>query len=155
MAHRLAAYILLAAGLLISSCSQPQQHSCFRNVDSPDGWKAEDSIKLHLDLKSTGKPFTLNISALALEDIIGMNMGLQLAFISPDEDVYRDTITLNFEQTNGVVLKKKGGSIQIMWPYLQIDSINKDGRWNIILKRDGKENPAYSKILGIGASVTM
>ena len=84
----------------------------------------------------------------------GQSMRLYLTFISPSDNVYRDTLSLTFEKTEGGEMMDKGGKIQIQWPYMEIGRLSEDGRWTILLQREEEENPAYSQIYGMGISVS-
>ena len=154
MALRISSYLLFALAALVSSCSQPLEHSCFRSVDSLRGWMEEDTINLSLELMESDFPATLRLSAQAKEDAIGQDFTIYLTFVSPDNDFYRDTVTLRFGQSEGGTIRKKGSTIQILWPYLHIDRLNKEGRWQILLQRSNEDKDLYSMISGMGISVS-
>ena len=152
MTLRFALYLLFAA--VLTSCNEPLEHSCFRNVESLDGWRADDTISLSLDLRKDNFPATLQLSAEAMEDAMGQDITLYLSFVSPDNHIYRDSATFKFELSEGGNLQKKGRTVQILWPYMHIDKLNTEGKWKILLQRSKEDKEVYSKISGMGVSVS-
>ncbi|MBQ1747533.1 MAG: hypothetical protein II041_02495 [Bacteroidales bacterium] len=118
------------------------------------GWRSDDTIRLSLDLRSDNGFNRLFLSSSAKKQAAGQSMRLYLTFISPSDNVYRDTLSLTFEKTEGGEMMDKGGKIQIQWPYMEIGRLSENGRWTILLQREEEENPAYSQIYGMGISVS-
>lgn len=152
MVRRTAIYVVLA--LVLAFCQEPLRQSSFRNVDGLFGWRSDDTILLSLDLRSDNGFNRLFLSSSAKKQAAGQSMRLYLTFISPSDNVYRDTLSLTFEKTEGGEMMDKGGKIQIQWPYMEIGRLSEDGRWTILLQREEEENPAYSQIYGMGISVS-
>ncbi len=152
MVRRTAIYVVLA--LVLVFCQEPLRQSSFRNVEGLFGWRNDDTIRLSLDLRSDNGFNRLFLSSSAKKQAAGQSMRLYLTFISPSDNVYRDTLSLTFEKTEGGEMMDKGGKIQIQWPYMEIGMLSEDGRWTILLQREEEENPAYSQIYGMGISVS-
>lgn len=152
MVRRTAIYVVFA--LVLAFCQEPLRQSSFRNVEGLFGWRNADTIRLSLDLRSDNGFNRLFLSSSAKKQAAGQSMRLYLTFISPSDNVYRDTLSLTFEKTEGGEMMDKGGKIQIQWPYMEIGRLSEDGRWTILLQREEEENPAYSQIYGMGISVS-
>lgn len=154
MSRTISAYLLCLTLFLLPGCTEPLRQSCFKNVDGIGGWTEDQTISLSLDLADNSQDNILNLCACASEDAQGEEITVYLTFVSPDGESYLDTASLRIEKTDASDFVKNGTEIQILWPYMKIGKLNKEGRWKILLDREKKDKPVYRKIRGMGVSVS-